>query len=139
MPTRLSRLYPRVATTLRSLTESGARLGICTNKQQTATFAVLEGFNIAKYFEVIVGGDVVRFRKPDPRHLLAALEQLGASPDEAVMVGDSENDYAAGRGAGAAVILMRYGYLRVLAETLAPDAWLDRFADIPPALDRIKK
>jgi phosphoglycolate phosphatase len=139
MPTRLSRLYPHVATTLRSLTESGARLGICTNKQQTATFAVLEGFNIAKYFEVIVGGDVVRFRKPDPRHLLAALEQLGASPDEAVMVGDSENDYAAGRGAGAAVILMRYGYLRVLAETLAPDAWLDRFADIPPALDRIKK
>jgi phosphoglycolate phosphatase len=138
-PTRLSRLYPHVATTLRSLTESGARLGICTNKQQTATFAVLEGFNIAKYFEVIVGGDVVRFRKPDPRHLLAALEQLGASPDEAVMVGDSENDYAAGRGAGAAVILMRYGYLRVLAETLAPDAWLDRFADIPPALDRIKK
>ena len=139
MPTRLSRLYPRVATTLRSLTESGARLGICTNKQQTATFAVLQGFNIAKYFEVIVGGDVVSFRKPDPRHLLAALEQLGASPDEAVMVGDSENDYAAGRGAGAAVILMRYGYLRVLPETLAPDAWLDRFADIPPALDRIKK
>ena len=138
-PTRLSRLYPRVATTLRSLTESGARLGICTNKQQTATFAVLQGFNIAKYFEVIVGGDVVSFRKPDPRHLLAALEQLGASPDEAVMVGDSENDYAAGRGAGAAVILMRYGYLRVLPETLAPDAWLDRFADISPALDRIKK
>ena len=138
-PTRLSRLYPDVATTLRSLTESGARLGICTNKQQTATFAVLEGFNIAKYFQVIVGGDVVRFRKPDPRHLLAALEQLGTRPDEAVMVGDSENDYAAGRGAGAAVILMRYGYLRVLPETLAPDAWLDRFADIPPALDRIKK
>jgi len=138
-PTRLSRLYPHVATTLRSLTESGSRLGICTNKQQTATFAVLEGFNIAKYFEVIVGGDVVRFRKPDPRHLLAALEQLGTRPDEAVMVGDSENDYAAGRGAGAAVILMRYGYLRVLPETLAPDAWLDRFADIPPALDRIKK
>jgi phosphoglycolate phosphatase len=138
-PTRLSRLYPDVAATLSSLTESGARLGICTNKQQAATFAVLEGFNIAKYFDVIVGGDVVSFRKPDPRHLLAALEQLRASPDESVMIGDSENDYAAGRGAGAAVILMRYGYLRVPPETLAPDAWLDRFADIPPALDRIKK
>src|SRR5512132_1971258 len=109
-PTRLSRLYPDVATTLRSLIGLGARLAICTNKQQIATFAVLEGFNIAKYFEVIVGGDVVRFRKPDPRHLLAALEQLGTRPEEAVMVGDSENDYAAGRGAGAAVILMRYGY-----------------------------
>ena len=138
-PTRLSRLYPDVATTLRSLTESGARLGICTNKQQAATFAVLDGFSIAKYFQVIVGGDVVPFRKPDPRHLLAALEQLRASPDESLMIGDNENDYAAARAAGVAVILMRYGYLRVLPETLAPDAWLDEFADIPPALDRIKK
>ena len=138
-PTRLSRLYPDVARTLRSLIESGARLGICTNKQQAMTFAVLEGFKIARYFQVIVGGDVAPFRKPDRRHLLTALEQLRALPDESVMIGDNENDYAAARGVGAAVILMRYGYLRVPPETLVPDAWLDRFADIPPALDRIKK
>ena len=138
-PTRLSRLYPDVATTLRSLIESGARLAICTNKQQAATLAVLDGFDIAKYFEVIVGGDVVPFRKPDSRHLLAALEQLGASPNESVMIGDNENDQAAGRAGGTAVILMRYGYLRVPPETLAPDAWLDHFADIPRALDRINR
>lgn len=137
-PTRLSRLYPGVATTLRSLTESGARLGICTNKQQKSTFAVLDGFGIAKYFEVIVGGDAVRFRKPDPRHLLAALEQLRASPEESVMIGDGENDYTAARAAGVSVILMRYGYLHVPPETLAPDAWLDRFAEIPAALDGLK-
>jgi phosphoglycolate phosphatase len=138
-PTRLSRLYPDVATTLRSLVGSGARLGICTNKQQEATLAVLDGFNIAKYFEVIVGGDVVPFRKPDPRHLLTVLEQLRASPNEAVMIGDNENDHAAGRAAGTAVILMRYGYLRVPPETLAPDAWLDQFSGIPSALDRINR
>ena len=79
------------------------------------------------------------FRKPDVRHLLTALEQLRASPNESVMIGDNENDYVAARAAGVAVILMRYGYLRVPLETLAPDAWLDRFADIPPALHRIKK
>jgi len=138
-PTRLSRLYPGVATTLRSLIGSGARLAICTNKQQAPTLAVLEGFNIAKYFAVIVGGDVVPFRKPDPRHLLTALEQLRASPNESVMIGDNENDHAAARAAGGAVILMRYGYLRVPPETLAPDAWLDHFADIPSALDRINR
>src|SRR4030095_5274514 len=112
-PTRLSRLYPDVATTLSSLIGLGARLAICTNKQQAATLAVLDGFNIAKYFEVIVGGDVVPFRKPDPRHLLTALEQLRASPNESVMIGDNENDHAAARAAGVAVILMRYGFLRV--------------------------
>ena len=47
------------------------------------------------------------------------------------MIGDNENDHAAARAAGAAVILMRYGYLRVPPETLAPDAWLDQFADHP--------
>jgi phosphoglycolate phosphatase len=40
-PTRLSRLYPDVATTLHSLIGLGARLAICTNKQQAATLAVL--------------------------------------------------------------------------------------------------
>ena len=138
-PTRLSRLYPEVETTLRSLVGSGARLAICTNKQQATTLAVLDVFNIAKYFEVIVGGDVVPFRKPDPRHLLAALEQLGESPNQAVMIGDNENDHAAGRAAGTAVILLRYGYLRVPPETLAPDAWLDQFVGIPAALDRIDR
>jgi phosphoglycolate phosphatase len=138
-PTKLSRLYPGVVTTLESLVESGEHLAICTNKQQSATLAVLKGFGIAKYFEVIVGGDVVPFRKPDSRHLLTALEQLRASPNESVMIGDNENDHAAARAAGVAVILMRYGYLRVPPETLAPDAWLDRFADIPPTLDRINR
>jgi phosphoglycolate phosphatase len=137
-PTRLSRLYPDVATTLSSLVGSGARLAICTNKQQAATLAVLDGFDIAKYFEVIVGGDLVPFRKPDPRHLLTVLEQVRASPKQSVMIGDNENDYAAARAAGVAVILMRYGYLRVPPDMLAPDAWLDQFADIPPALDRMK-
>ena len=45
-PTRLSRLYPDVTTTLRSLIASGARLAVCTNKQQASTLAVLDGFNI---------------------------------------------------------------------------------------------
>ena len=136
-PTRLSRLYPNVARTLESLTRSGARLGICTNKQQAATHAVLEGFGIAQYFVAIVGGDVAPVRKPDPRHLLAVLDKLGVSPNESVMVGDNENDYAAGRGTGTAVILMRYGYLRVPPETLAPDAWLDCFADLPPTVEKL--
>src|SRR4029453_4312667 len=138
-PTRLSRLYPDVATTLSSLIGLGARLAICTNKQQAATLARLHGSNTAKYFEVIVGGDVVPFRKPDPRHLLTALGELRVSPNESVMIGDNENDPASARAAGTAVILMRYGYLRVPPETLAPDAWLDQFADIPPALDRIDR
>jgi phosphoglycolate phosphatase len=133
----LSRLYPGVETTLKSLHDAGRRLGICTNKQQAATLAVLQAFKIDKYFDAIFGGDVVQFRKPDPRHLLAVIDRLAVTPNDTVMIGDSENDYSAARAAGTAVILMRYGYRRVPPETLAPDAWLDQFADIPSTLDRI--
>jgi phosphoglycolate phosphatase len=136
-PTKLSRLYPGVASTLESLRASGARCAICTNKSQAATLAVLNGFGIAGYFGAVLGGDAVPFRKPDPRHLLAAIEKLGATTNEAVMIGDNENDYAAARAAQISVILMRYGYLRVPPQTLAPDAWLDQFSDVPRALARL--
>lgn len=133
-PAKLSRLYPGVETTLESLRASGARLAICTNKPQSATLRVLEAFGIAGCFDAVLGGDSVPFRKPDPRHLLAAIERLGAATSEAVMIGDNENDYAAARVADIPIILMRYGYLRVPPETLTPDAWLDHFSDIPHAV-----
>lgn len=136
-PTRLSRLYPGVEETLRALRDSGSRLAICTNKPQTGTRAVLEGFGIVDCFDAVLGGDAVPLKKPDPRHLLAAVERLGATAGEAVMIGDNENDYAAARGANIPVILVRYGYLRVPPETVAPEAWLNDFAEIPQALERI--
>src|SRR4051812_10555013 len=129
--TRLSRLYPGVAETLAQLKDAGARLAICTNKPQIVTVAVLESFGIATCFDAVLCGDVVPFRKPDRRHLLATIEQLNATPDDTLIIGDNENDYAAARAASVPVILMRYGYLRVPPETLSPDAWLDHFPDIP--------
>ena len=136
-PANLSRLYPGVATTLRLLRDSGADLGICTNKPQAATLSVLEAFNIAHYFEAVAGGDMFPFRKPDPRHLLSVIQLLNATIGEAVMIGDNENDYAAARSAGLPVILMRYGYLRIPPERLTPDIWLDDFGAIPLALARL--
>jgi len=130
----LSRLYPGVDGTLRKLRDEGRRLAICTNKPQTATVALLQQLGISGYFDVVLSGDIVPFRKPDPRHLLIALDQVGAKPNESAMIGDNENDYAAARGAGLPVILMRHGYLRVPPETLTPDLWLDRFSDLPQAL-----
>jgi phosphoglycolate phosphatase len=136
-PAALSRLYEGVPKTLERLRAAGARLGICTNKPQAATMGVLAGLGIAGCFEAVLGGDAVAARKPDPRHLLAVVERLGATPAEAAMIGDNENDYAAARGAGIPIILMRYGYLRAPAESLAPDAWLERFAEIPEAVARL--
>jgi phosphoglycolate phosphatase len=134
---RLTRTYPAVPETLAALRRRGYRTAICTNKPQHATVAVLEGLGLLPLFDGIAGGDHFAVRKPDPGHLLRLIGELGARPDRAAMIGDNENDAAAAHGAGLPLVLMRYGYARIDPERLGADALLDRFAELPAALDRL--
>lgn len=135
--TALTRPYPAVPATLAALRRRGYHTAICTNKPQRATIAVLEGLGLLPLFDGIAGGDRFPVRKPDPGHLLGLIGELGARVDRAAMIGDSENDAAAARGAGLPVLLMRYGYARTALESLAADALLEHFAELPSALDRL--
>ena len=67
-----------------------------TSKEVRFTRILLEQFGIADRFDVIVGGDTVTARKPDPEPVREAIRLLGGSASEAVMIGDSENDINAG-------------------------------------------
>jgi phosphoglycolate phosphatase len=49
-------------------------------------------------------------RKPDPGHLRATLAAAGATPEQAVMIGDHANDMLAARGAGVRAIFAGWGY-----------------------------
>ena len=53
------------------------------------------------------------------------------------MIGDNENDAAAAHAAGIPLVLMRYGYARVDPESLAADALLNHFTELPQALARL--
>jgi phosphoglycolate phosphatase len=88
-------------------------------------------------FDGIAGGDRFSVRKPDPGHLLGVISELGASPAKSAMIGDNENDAAAARAASVPLVLMRYGYARVDPDTLCADALLDRFSELPDALERL--
>ena len=134
---RLTRPYPGVPETLAALRLQGYRTAICTNKPQRATITVLEGLGLTALFDGIAGGDRFRVRKPDPGHLLGLIDELGGRVRSAAMIGDSENDAAAARAAGMPIVLMRYGYARGAPESLAPDALLDHFSELPRALERL--
>jgi len=136
-PTALSRLYPGVRETLRALQEEGHRLAICTSKPQRATLAVLRGLRLDGFFTAIIGGDVLAVKKPDPAHLAAALDALGATHDEAIMIGDNEHDVAMAKAAGVPVILVRYGYHRVPLATLAADIQIDAFDALTEAIAQL--
>jgi phosphoglycolate phosphatase len=135
--TRLTRPYPGVAETLTALRHRGYRTGVCTNKPQQATVAVLRGLDLASLFDAVAGGDRFTVRKPDPGHLLRLIDEWGGEPRRTAMIGDNENDAAAARGAKLPLVLMRYGYARGDPAALAADALLDRFSDLPPALERL--
>jgi phosphoglycolate phosphatase len=134
---RLSRPYPDVRETLTALRRRGYRAAVCTNKPQRATMAVIEGLGFLPLFDGIAGGDRFSVKKPDPGHLLGLIRELGASVTATAMIGDNENDAAVAHAAGVPLVLMRYGYARVALESLAADALLDHFADLPAALERL--
>jgi phosphoglycolate phosphatase len=132
---RLSRPYPDVRETLTALRRRGYRAAVCTNKPQRATMAVIEGLGFLPLFDGIAGGDRFSVKKPDPGHLLGLIGELGASVTATAMIGDNENDAAVAHAVGVPLVLMRYGYARVPPESLAADALLDHFADLPAALE----
>ncbi len=129
--------FPGAVETVKALHEAGHSMAICTNKPAAAACAILEKFGFAPYFPVMIGGDTLNeIRKPDPRFLKVALDQLGAAADGAVMVGDNANDLAAARGAGIKVVLATFGYTGIPAAELGADGLFDSFDDLPALLRR---
>lgn len=134
----LTHPFAGVIGVLAELHAAGLLLAICTNKPQAATVEILKRLDLARFFNAVLGGDALNgVRKPDPRHLLAAIEALGVAPGEVVMVGDHLNDLACARGAGTPAILCAYGYSRVPVGELGADAVIERIDELPAALASI--
>jgi len=132
--TVLTRPYEGVIETLQRLRASDLKLAVCTNKPAQAAGIVLAELGLAPLFDAVSGGDSVARRKPDPAHVLDALERIGGSPRAAAMVGDNEHDIAAGKAAGLFTIAVTYGYARVPYPELGADRLIDRFDELAALL-----
>lgn len=132
-----SRPFPGVAAALDTLAAAGAHLAVCTNKRTDLATALLEALGLAARFDAIVGADAVAAGKPDPGHLIAAIERAGGRPDRAVMVGDSASDAGAARAAHIPLILVSFGYTEVPARDLKPDILIDHFDELPAGCARL--
>jgi phosphoglycolate phosphatase len=104
------KLFPHVAETLHSLRARALKLAVVTNALQQPAQQILERYGIADAIDLLLGGDRVVNRKPHPEALETACRQFGVEVDEAVMVGDSNNDVAAARAAGCGIVCVPYGY-----------------------------
>jgi phosphoglycolate phosphatase len=133
-PQRFGAVFTGVEPTLEALAGAGVRLGVCTNKPQAPTDRLLAELDLARHFPVVIGGDSLAVRKPDPAHLQAVLDRLGARPGRAVLVGDSANDVLTAAPIGVPCILVSFGYTRTPARELGATCVIDHMSELASAL-----
>lgn len=134
-----SRPFAGVHETLSRLLEDGAKLAVCTNKPHALTVKLLDQLALAHYFAAVRGADAQPYRKPDPRHLLDCVTDLGGDPKRAVMVGDSDVDAGAAKAAKVPVVLVDYGYTAIPVQEIGGDVVISDFAELPTVTRRLLK
>jgi len=123
-----SALFPGGEAMLRSLSDKGISLAICTNKPIKLALQLLEELGLTHYFKAITGGDSFAFKKPDPRHIIETAKMIGDGTF--VMVGDSSPDIHAAKAAGIPAIGVTYGYGDVPMADLEPDALIQSLEEV---------
>lgn len=130
-------VYPGVIEGIEMLAADGLPLGCVTNKPSAFTLPLLRATGLAKYFAVIVSGDTVARRKPDPMPFVHACAEVGVPCASALVVGDSANDAIGARAAGCRVLCVPYGYREgEPLESIACDAVVD---DVRAAADYVRR
>jgi HAD superfamily hydrolase (TIGR01509 family) len=96
-----SRLLPGAREALSRLSARGLTLGLVSSGDGARVRRELDALSLAPLFGAVVCGGETARRKPDPEPLLVALERLALTPAEAAYVGDSPEDVAMAKAAGA--------------------------------------
>jgi len=105
-----ARIYPGVREGLDAMRAAGLALACVTNKPQEFADALLRHTGLHQDFALVLGGDALPRRKPDPLPMLHAARVLGVTAARTVAIGDSVNDALAARAAGMTVLAVPYGY-----------------------------
>lgn len=80
-----------VAELLQYLKEAGVKVALASSTRRAVVEQELTDAGIIKYFDVVIGGDMVTRSKPEPDIFLKACEELGVLPEEAFAIEDSYN------------------------------------------------
>jgi phosphoglycolate phosphatase len=115
-------VYPGIAEALAAIQnwQNGVprKMAVLSNKPVVPSRAIVEALGLGPFFSQVYGGNSFPTKKPDPEGVRTLLEENGARPDQAVIVGDSHVDIRTGRNAGLHTIGVTYGFA---PHTLADD------------------
>ena len=131
-----TRYFDGMAEVVANLAVRGFKLGIVTNKPTWLAEPLLAEMGIDRDYGVLVCGDTLPVRKPDPAPFLLAAERLGVAPESCVVVGDDLRDIEGGRRAGMRTVAAAFGYIQANdpVQAWAADWIIDRPLDLLPLL-----
>jgi 2-phosphoglycolate phosphatase len=129
---RHGRPFEGIEALLQAIEAAGSRWGIVTNKPEYLARALLPLLGWEARCAILVGGDTLPVRKPEPLPLLHAAQALGVAPRDCAYVGDDERDILAARAAQMPSVVALWGYRR---DEDNPVAWrADVMVDLPQQL-----
>ena len=121
-----SKPYAGVIDGLQAAQNKGYRLACVTNKPEKFTLPLLQQSGLADFFEIVISGDSLPRKKPDPLQLQHICATFDVPEYEALLVGDSNTDIAAARAAGCFIVTVPYGYNQGLPiDTTLVDATIE--------------
>ncbi|MGQ9725402.1 MAG: HAD-IA family hydrolase [Tepidimonas sp.] len=130
--TRRTHPFDGVAELIAALQHAKLAWGVVTNKIERFALPLTAALPLFDTVATVIGGDTTPHPKPHPAPLLEAARRINLPPAACLYVGDDERDIMAGRAAGMATVVARYGYLGIAADV---EAWAaDAIIDAPIGL-----
>lgn len=135
---RLITIHVGVKEALKALHGKGYKLAVVTSRLNESATKGLRHFGIEGYFDCLVGADDTQHHKPNPAPALMALERLGGTPEEAMMVGDSPFDIQCAKNAGILSVAVSWSALPPhLYMQHHPDYVVDSMEELVALIDRL--
>jgi len=125
--------YPGVTEALAQLNH--CKMAVLSNKPVKLSQQILERLGLAPYFAYIYGGNSFEQKKPDPIGVHTLMQDLQATAQQTLMIGDSDTDVRTGQNAGVWTCGVTYGFGAPTLQNVSPDLVIADLRELPPLLD----
>ena len=125
-----TRPYPGIPSLLDALAAAAVPLAVLSNKPVALCRSILAGLGWTARFAVVLGGDSLPTRKPDPAGLSALRRRGGGSPGRLLLVGDSLVDLETARAGGASFCGVGWGLAPAVLRAAQPERWVDHPSEL---------
>lgn len=111
---------------IRACRDGNLKMAVLSNKPVNPSRAIVEALGLGEFFFQTYGGNSFETKKPDPYGALKLCGEANVRPEQAVMIGDSQNDILTAKNAAMWSIGLTYGLAPQTLEIFPPDVLIDK-------------